>query len=205
MDKNDEGVHSTTSTDESGKPVTEQLARELDKERAIKEKLVAEQIEKNRKHRSLKEERMRLEQQYNELKTQFDALSSQFSSASKDLAEAKAFREQVEGNKKAELQSILLSVPEERKTLIPTGMSVEDQLKYIKTNWQHIFGGASTSRQMLPDLVNAFNVTVPARENLGNVSLSPEEKRLTARFLSEEAALELKARNPKIFEQFLKK
>jgi len=202
---NDESV--IEQPDESGNSGTEQesksLLEQLTKERSLKEKLITEQNEKNKKHKLLKEERETVQQQYNELKTKFDELAEQLNGSKKDLDEAKSFRLQVEAARQTEYEQLYASIPAEKQSLIPETDSVSAKLDYIKKNSKHLFDGPAAFVSQA--IKTPFTVNIPPEEANIFVSLTPEERAIIANRIPEEAAAELKARNPKIFEQFLKR
>jgi len=165
---------------------------ELEKLRAIKDKMAKEQVEKNRIKNTLKEERQMLQQQLDELKSQFQGSMG-------ELVALKEYRERVLSEQKAELESLVSGIPENKRSLFED-IPEEKRLSYIKKNWSHFFETSAPQPRMSDALF------FPMREQQSvSVMLSPAEKALIAGKLTEDAAIELKQADPNYFQKYLKK
>jgi len=194
-------------TDESGKTQSDlkelqgkilDLTNELAKAAKVKEKIVTEQNKKNEKFSLLKEEKSGLQNQFLGLQQSHTDLLSKFENISSEYEKAKTFREKQELKQQAELDRLVLSIPEEKKSLLPSFLGAEEQLNYIKQNYKFLLGSQATPDELFK--VPSQDIRKPSK-----VALTDAEKSLLGPNLSEQTAIMLKSRNPKYFENFLKK
>ena len=114
------------------------------------------------------------------------------------LNERESYFVNEESKKKERLASLMEMIPEEKRSMVVTDLSVDRQLEYIEKHSDYLLGKQTPS-------IYQFSIPKHEKKEKSAPTLTAEELNLIKGKMPEYAALEMKTRNPDYFKRFLSK